>query len=381
MRSVCVDRLDDLTQYRAAWDDLAGENIFRSWNWFSTWWKHYGDQHTAGRNRALRTILVFPNDRNDKRPTEGSKSEPIAILPCYLERSIGRGRVWRLCGDGEVCSDHLGLLSREKDPIPAADAVAQLLLARNDWDLLEFSAIDLDDEPTRALGRALNIRGGASAEVAGPQIWTVELPSTWDEYLMQLSKSHRKKIRRLLKRAADDGGIGWHKPTTEEEFDVAWAHFADLHQRRWESVGEPGCFASSSWSGFHGEVARKLFSEGDLRLGWLEQRGRPIAAEYQFARGDTTYAYQGGVEPEQLDGQAGRLSLTCAIQQSLSEGRRRFDFLRGDEPYKRHWRAEASPTVTLQVIPPRSTALWRCRAWEAAHQAGRLVKRLAGMFT
>ena len=41
-------------------------------------------------------------------------------------------------------------------------------------------------------------------------------------------------------------------------------------------------------------------ARGQLRLSWLDLDGSPIAAEYHFTDGATTFAYQGGVDPDRL---------------------------------------------------------------------------------
>src|SRR5207244_453594 len=80
-----------------------------------------------------------------------------------------------------------------------------------------------------------------------------------------------------------------------------------------------------------------------LRLHWLELDGRPVAAEYHIAGEDIVYAYQSGIEPEVLHEEPGHLAAIATLQLAIAQGYRAFDFLRGDEPYKAHWRAQPRP--------------------------------------
>jgi CelD/BcsL family acetyltransferase involved in cellulose biosynthesis len=86
-----------------------------------------------------------------------------------------------------------------------------------------------------------------------------------------------------------------------------------------------------------------MLASGRLRLSWLELDGVPAAAEYHFADQATTYAYQGGVDPDRLADEPGRLSTILFLRAAIEQGHRRVDFLRGDEAYKAHWRAEPRP--------------------------------------
>jgi hypothetical protein len=122
----CVGNLRELEPFRGAWDDLAGGSVFRSWTWLSTWWRHYGESDPR---RELRAALVF-------REQSAQPEALLAVLPCYVESSWTQGRVLRLVGDGEVCSDHGGLLALPGEAGAAAQAIAAELAQRDDWDLL-----------------------------------------------------------------------------------------------------------------------------------------------------------------------------------------------------------------------------------------------------
>jgi CelD/BcsL family acetyltransferase involved in cellulose biosynthesis len=130
----------------------------------------------------------------------------------------------------------------------------------------------------------------------------------------------------------------------------------ELHQRRWQSLGERGRFASPRFLQFHRDCAPKLFDAGCLDLVWLELDGRPLAAEYHLLSVDTAYAYQSGIDPERLDEEPGRMAVMTTIQRQIDLGRRYYDFLRGDEPYKSHWRAVPQPTWEVRVVPRRTAA-------------------------
>ncbi|MDC0934735.1 GNAT family N-acetyltransferase [Pirellulales bacterium] len=374
MQAVCFQRLEDLNEFQNAWDTLAPDQVFRSWDWVTTWWRHYG-LAVGGRSqrREFRVVVAMGHDG------------PAAILPCYVETCWARGRVWRLCGDGEVCSDHLGLLVGnsgvgEVGVEEAVEVLAKFFAERDDWDLLDFSAIDAADGPTRALGTALRDRGLDVRESPASQVWRIALPESWDEYLATLSKSHRKKLRRLEKNSLESAAIRWRVVESNDDFAEGWQIFRDLHTRRWESLGHSGCFAMPRWSAFHEDIAPRLLGQKRLRLAWLERGGVPLASEYQFVAGQTVSAYQGGVDPDSLDDDPGRLSHICGVKQAIAEGRRDYDFLRGDEAYKQNYRAEPHPVISLQAAPRRLSARWRRQAYAAARQAGRAARRFVGLF-
>ncbi len=359
-----IDSFEQLSAHRHRWDELADDCLFQSWTWLSTWWQHYGT------DCRLYILLVFDEAEQLK-----------AILPCYLQQSLAHGKVLRLLGDGEVCSDHLGLLVSETDQESAAEAIAAMLFYQSDeWDLVDFSGIDAEGTGLRILVDRLRDSGCLTEITSTERRWSISLPDTWDEFLPLLSKSHRKKLRKLERRILDTDLATWHPVTSTADFDSAWPILIDLHQRRRRSLGEPGCFASPSFANFHEEVARKLLAENRLQLSWLELDGQPAAAEYNLISGTTTYAYQGGVEPEMLDQEPGRLSMIRTIQKAMDEGHREFDLLRGDEPYKAHWRATPHELINVRIASPRHGATMRLRTWTQLRSAGRWAKNFSGMF-
>ncbi len=365
-----IHQLERLLPYCERWDQLADGCVFRSSTWLSTWWKHYQSLRPA---QSLNVLLVFDTEHGESKP-----ESLIGVLPCYLDSSLTRGKVLRLLGDGEVCSDHLSLLVESADAQRVSQALAEHLVGQGEaWDLIDFPTIDNHDEAMGLLASALHSHDCHVSRQAGPNSWSIALPGSWEEFLAIQSKSHRKQLRRLEKRALNTGQCVWHLAETSQDFDIAWAILVDLHQRRRNSLGEPGCFASQRWADFHRDVAEQLFQSGRLRLSWLELGGQPVAAEYNLVGQQTTFAYQGGIDPDRLDEGPGQLSLIYTIRHAIDEGHLAFDLLRGDEPYKAHWRATPHPTADLQIVPPRNLARWRYQAWNCLRGASRLTRKFA----
>jgi CelD/BcsL family acetyltransferase involved in cellulose biosynthesis len=366
----CIDNLCELEQYRGAWDALAEGCVFRGWSWLSTWWRHYG--HRGGR-RELRVYLAF----------NAISAEPeslVGVLPCYVEVSWSQGRVLRLLGDGEVCSDHLGLLAAPGSADEAAAAIATHLAASDEWDLLDLSAVDDDYVATTKLLDGLALNDCMTSRLLADRCWVIDLPTTWEEFLALQSKSHRKQLRQLDARVLQLESTRWKLITSPDDFATAWSTLVDLHQRRRKSLGEPGCFASRTWAAFHWEVAQKLLAEGRLRLSVLELDGRAIAAEYHLAGTRTTYAYQGGLDPDRRAEEPGQLSTICSIKQAIAEGHAHFDLLRGDEPYKAHWRATPRQAVRLVAVPPRTWPKLRHLTGTSARNVARAARNLTALF-
>ena len=123
----------------------------------------------------------------------------------------------------------------------------------------------------------------------------------------------------------------------------------------------------------------ELLRNGQLRLHWLELDGVPVAAEYHLAGGGVVYAYQAGVNPDALAHSPGRLGHMITIRRAIEQGYRAFDFLRGDEPYKAHWRARPQRGLELRVVPGRVAARLRYGIWLTGTHLKQWVKGGMGL--
>jgi CelD/BcsL family acetyltransferase involved in cellulose biosynthesis len=230
---------------------------------------------------------------------------------------------------------------------------------------LELTGVDAQDPVVRRLAESLEARGNTVHRRDGPRFWRIELPTEWEDYLARLSKDHRKQVRRSVRGILATGRVEVRHVERPEDLAHAQDVLIDLHQRRRRSLGEPGSFASTRFTAFHREVMADLLLTRQLYLQWLELDGRPIAAEYGLAGDGVIYAYQSGVEPDALEHSPGRLSHVVMLQRAIEQGYRALDFLRGDEPYKPHWRARPRPSVEIRVVPGRASAQLRHGLWLA----------------
>jgi CelD/BcsL family acetyltransferase involved in cellulose biosynthesis len=205
--------------------------------------------------------------------------------------------------------------------------------------------------------------------------WSVELASSWDEFLATLNSSRRAKIRQALRKHFDSRQAISHRLTDPADLDRRFEMIVDLHQRRHRGLGQPGCFASRQFTNFHREMSRRFLAAGKLRLMWTELAGRPIAAEYDFVGGKTVYYYQTGIESDAIKVGPGWIGMIGSMQDAIESGYRNFDFLRGDEAYKFSWGARPRPTVETRIVALRAAARVRHAVWLAGANVRRWVKQ------
>jgi len=345
---------------------------FMRWDWLAAWWHHFGD------SRQLAVVAVYDQPTTDRL---------VALLPCYLQATAATGRTLRFLGDGLACSDYLSVpLHPHADPHEVLLAVASWLTEPRrphenggesnalPWDVLELSGVAAGDPTMAALAEHLRQRGCALHQTPGASAWRINLPPTFDDYLGMLSKSHRKKMRRLLRETESAGRARYHRVERTEDLRLGMEILVDLHQRRRHSLDQTGSFDDDRFRKFITEAAGHMLAADRLRLSWLEIDAKPVAAEFQLQSGGVRYAYQSGLHPDYLEEQPGRVVMAASIREAIEEGCHAFDFCRGDEPYKANYRAEPQDLLTVRVVPPHASARIRHHAWLAKNRMKGWIK-------
>lgn len=358
-----IKTYEDFERLAPEWDQLTDGVPFRSFPWLDSWWRNLGQ----GR---LYTLEVRDGDAL------------VGIAPWYVEETTAWGRTVRFLGDGRACSDYLGILAAppRRDEVVAALA-SWLTNAVNSptdhWDLIYGEASPVGEPTLGRLSRILEDQGAMVHRHAGPGCWRIELPANWEAYLARLSKSHRKKLRRLERQWLDTRRAEY-RTASADDWDEAYRSLVELHQRRRQSLGDSGCFSTPGFERFLGEAASCLRQKGCCQLKVLKLDGQAAAVELQLLGPDTVYAYQAGMDPAQLEWEPGRVLSIAALRQSIDAGFRYFDLCRGDEEYKSHWRAVRRAAEDVRIVPDCRRSQLRHRVWLAGRTTKNWLKARLG---
>jgi CelD/BcsL family acetyltransferase involved in cellulose biosynthesis len=92
-----------------------------------------------------------------------------------------------------------------------------------------------------------------------------------------------------------------------------------------------------------------LGPDGTIGLTFLLVGERRIAAGVHLVTPDAYLYYNAGVDPDARDLSPGVLMVAKYVERAIAEGKRRLDFLRGDEGYKYEWGAVDEPIQRVLV--------------------------------
>jgi CelD/BcsL family acetyltransferase involved in cellulose biosynthesis len=175
---------------------------------------------------------------------------------------------------------------------------------------------------------------------------TATLPGTFDEYLAGLGKHDRHEIRRKLRNLAAAGQVTFESVTAVQEVTNGMDRLLAMMRASHDDKGE---FLTPPMEAFFRDLAAAFSPLGMLRLSTLSLDGIPGAMTLAFENATTTFLYNSGYDPAYSHVAVGLLSKVYAIRDAIDRGHTTFDFLRGDEPYKRNLGGLPSEVVTLTL--------------------------------
>jgi len=303
LRLELVHRLDPL---RDEWRELGVQsgNVFATWEWQSTWWRHFG------RGRPLVAGAL-----------RDARGELIGILPLYLA-ATRPGRLVRFLGHG--AGDRLGPICLAGDRLRVARAVRAGLRARRWGSAVLVAEQAPADESWSAL-----LAARVLARESSP-IVRIETRA-WDDFLAGRSANLRQQIRGKERKLARNHGLGYRLVEDPAELPDALDALFALHRARW---GGPDSTGFATAEAFHRDFAAQALARGWLRLWILELAGRPAAAWLGFRFGGADWYFQMGRDPACDRLSVGFVLLSRTLRDCVESGIEEYRLLRGGEAYK-----------------------------------------------
>ena len=311
---------------------------FLTWEWVSTWWKHF-----SGDSRLF--ILVARDEDAVVRgiaPLKITTRRGFGLVPVRTVEFLGyRGSA--------VCADHLDFLTSQDDRATIVHRLVEEVFTRHtEWDALALGDLAEDSLVPAALTTRTGRLGIDLAEGPTEVCPFILLDTDWEPFLSRYSGRRRKQIRRLRQILLEDHGAQFIVDFRRDELHARLETLAQLHALSRERKGEGGSFRHRAYLNFHYDLVEKMAEKGFLYLARLDVQAKTVAAWYGFHLGRVLFFYQTGFDTAFAQYSVGDVLQACVIQDAIERLHAgQFDFLRGAEPYKYRWTSEQRRTNTL----------------------------------
>jgi CelD/BcsL family acetyltransferase involved in cellulose biosynthesis len=116
-----------------------------------------------------------------------------------------------------------------------------------------------------------------------------------------------------------------------------------LHQHRWTSEGQPGCYHSRVFSAFHRELIDRMVPDGRLLLIRVSAGDRTLGCTQFFIDRGRALNYQGGRLANTKKHSPGLITDYACMQACLDRGYAAYDFMAGDSLHKQRLTTDTTP--------------------------------------
>jgi CelD/BcsL family acetyltransferase involved in cellulose biosynthesis len=334
MKVECIRDFESLEELKDSWNELLFSSeqncIFLTHELISSWWKCFSEDNSL-------EILIFKDE-------EGNL---VGIAPFMI-----KNKTLRFIASQEVSDycDFITLNGRREEFYQ--NLLNYLKTTYSDVAKIELMNLKTSS-PTLSFLPSLAQQHGYSSSYTETEVvpW-LELPSSYEDYMKDLSKKNRHELQRKLKRIESLEGVKITKITDTRELQSSLETFIALHkegspskERFWEKKG---------MSDFFQEIASRFSRQKWVELNFLYYEDRIMAALLNFSYADTIYFYNVAFNKDYARYSPGLFLFNHCIKQAISEGKRKADFLRGREKYKYYFGAEDSKISRLILTPGKS---------------------------
>jgi CelD/BcsL family acetyltransferase involved in cellulose biosynthesis len=320
-----VDNLSRLDELTSDWSALARsiESItpFQLPEWLITWWAHFGGGQLH--------IMVF---------RDGHKL--VGVVPCFLHEWNNK-RQMTLIGSG--ISDYLEPPIDPNYTQQVLEALQGHLAACPDWEVCDWQDLSCDTPLQNvAPGNSVDVRVGEDVPCS-----EVRFSGTFDEFWSGRPKDMRRNLRRYTQRALLNGELQFN--TTGKADPELLDALMRLHAARWQRRGEAGMIEANGSADFLRAVSADFANCDMLRFFTIRYEGQIAALVLTFLYANKIYSYMSAFDPQFEPLGFGRNLLYESMRLCYERGYQAWNFLRGNEPYKRSWGAEPIAKCRLKL--------------------------------
>lgn len=325
-----VGATDDLERRSGDWDALADHvhaPPFVRPGWIAVWSRIFGKGRlevlTAHRNGGLQAVLPIAFNRG------------LAASPSN----------WH--------TPEFGLLRADAQ---SGAAVIDELFARRSHRVslgfLDSTESDLDE--LRAAAEAA--RYSVTVHTLQRSPWVL-VQGHWSSYERSLGGNLRRDVRRCMRRLHELGRVTLDVTDSSAGLGAGLAKAFAVERSGWKGAGETAIGSRPQTASFYTEIAHWAARRGWLRLIFLHLDERPLAFHLAIEQGGAYFPLKGGFDPAFGAYSPGKLMIQATLERAFAIGLERYEFLGGNDDYKRRWATGIRDRLLFQAFAPTPSGL------------------------
>ena len=176
--------------------------------------------------------------------------------------------------------------------------------------------------------------------------YEMDLPETWEAYLSGLKSKQRHEVRRKLRRLSENADFYLRSVETADQLESNFDNFLDLFR---QSRVDKNDFLTDNRLAFFRRLTVNMAKAGMLRLYFLDIESEPVACALCFENDRTLYLYNSGYNRNFASWSVGQVCTFLTIRDGIEKGIKCYNFLKGDEVYKKRLGGKPVQLVNLKL--------------------------------
>ena len=352
----CITRTSEFHDLRDEWNLLNDRStkgtLFSSWEWLFTWWEIY-------RTQADRELFIL---------CCRSAGKIVGIAPFQIlnhpRKHYPCSKRLLLLGTGEtdgaaVFTEYLDLLIEPGSEREVIRAFSQALSEeQSKWQGAHFQQLLEGAHLSRLFsGNAASI--DSLVRENGFRV-VVDLPESFQAYLMSLRKKMRNNFTRLRSRLNSEREFRVDCLSDGLDVDQALCQLAKLNRERRENLEVASAFHCPNFEAYHRKVVKRLLPLRKVEIRIMRFGQIPVAAFYTLIDRTTVHAYQSGFE-EEMGHRYGLMTqmIVREISSCIDDPKiSRFNFMYSEDEssYKLRYGALTEPMFDISHYPKNMRA-------------------------
>ena len=321
--------------WQALWSRLANPHVFQTFEWCCNAWRHVASK----RGNQLRIVV-------------GRSGERVVLIWPMM---VGQGVLRMLSSATLEYRDILVEPSEQATHwIAQAWQVAKRAIKADTYLFQNLRLPNHLSSSIAALGPSAGVGGGWCPVIRLHQF------ANWDAYAATLPKSLISDQRRQWKRLATVmPGLSFQMIDKPEKIQAVM-DWISHHKRQWGDLqGKPAIwFITPDITQFLQAATAQALSEGRLVMATLANGDDILSAGWGFQWGSEFLFHMFAYDVRHASFSPSRLFLQRLIQHGFETGVHTFDFMPGEEAYKRIWATDYIRTVSYLGATNWGGAMW-----------------------
>lgn len=310
---------DKFCELKDVWNGILmhsnNNSPFLTFEWQYNWWRHFGF------NKKLFILIAV------------DREEINGIAPLMLENKFGFNII-KFIGTG--ISDDLDFIIK-KDKEKIINLFIKFLKDKNskEWDMVFLSDININ---LNELNNLINKVKHNKLEV-NYRLYTlspyIAVEKDWDNFIKSKSQRFRKRIRGNFNRIKKNDGLEILCLKGKEISDTLIEELCEVERKSWKYQNGTAHFDRFGIKDFYKDILDEFSAKNWIEIWLAKVNGTIVAFDINYNYDEKIYNQEGSYDLNYPS--CGSFLTQIALKNAFDIGLKEFDFLRGNEKYKKLW--------------------------------------------